>query len=573
MSSTLPRSLSLPSPPSLHPQARHGEAQIPAWLIIAVVSVFVLAGITLRFHNLDQRYYWYDEACTSLSISGHSKQEFATFARSNPVMRISDLRKFQSPEGPRRGVITELITKGGQHPPLYYLLARVWSENVGSDVTAMRLLPAILSLLTLPAIYWLSLELLGSHAIAAVSMALIAVSPLELAQAQNAREYSLWGALIACCTASFLRAMRVGTRKAWALYTAFLIISLYTFPFTFFVMVAHSVLVLAIGLKRRRSILVPQGTSGEQILVPRRASLEQMFVSQRTSGEQMFVSQIKAAIIASLAFLPWLAQIIQNHGAAEESLSWINWQISKSALAMIWMNNATLMYCDPGALPHSNWFRLVVCAAIGVAMAIFFRSAPARSKLLIALICGCALLPMIVPDMVWGGCRSIAARYAIPTIICVHIAVAFAVLKRFSRSAKLRFVNVGLLVLVLCCETATCVYHSQLTSHSRFGLPGQDLKAVAATVTASNRPMIVVNADNRAPQLFALSKYLRDDLELTIYPGSSIRQVPIGFENAVVFNTLPWKKLDVAPRYRIQELSPELCSLSSTNTSERAIAR
>jgi len=63
----------------------------------------------------------------------------------------------------------------------------------GSSVTVTRGLAALISLFVFPCIYWLCLKLFKSGWMA---MALVAVLPIHVVYAQEAREYSLWPAAI-----------------------------------------------------------------------------------------------------------------------------------------------------------------------------------------------------------------------------------------------------------------------------------------------------------------------------------------------------------------------------------------
>ncbi|NJP21290.1 MAG: phospholipid carrier-dependent glycosyltransferase [Hydrococcus sp. CRU_1_1] len=76
------------------------------------------------------------------------------------------------------------------HPPLYYLMTRFWVQWFGNSVAVIRSLAAIFSILTLPLMYWLCLELFKSPLTGWVATALMPVSPFHVLYAQESRQYS-----------------------------------------------------------------------------------------------------------------------------------------------------------------------------------------------------------------------------------------------------------------------------------------------------------------------------------------------------------------------------------------------
>lgn len=67
-----------------------------------------------------------------------------------------------------------------QHPPLYYVMLRLWMQWFGDSVTITRSLSVLISLLVFPCIYWLCMELFESSLVGWVAIALIAVSPFHV---------------------------------------------------------------------------------------------------------------------------------------------------------------------------------------------------------------------------------------------------------------------------------------------------------------------------------------------------------------------------------------------------------
>lgn len=128
---------------------------------IGLLLIVLLLGIFFRFANLDQKVYWYDEAHTSLRISGYTLNEFVEQAFDGNVILSGELQQYQRPSTKSAlDTIVGLAQEEPQLPPLYFLLARFWAQLFGSLVAVVRSLSAVFGLLMLPAMYWLCWELL-----------------------------------------------------------------------------------------------------------------------------------------------------------------------------------------------------------------------------------------------------------------------------------------------------------------------------------------------------------------------------------------------------------------------------
>lgn len=179
------------------------------------------------------------------------------------------------------------------HPPLYYIIARLWMEIFGNSVTAIRSLSACISLLVFPCVYLLCQELFNVPLLVpGVAIALMAISPIHLVYAQEAQEYILWLVTILLSSASLLRAMRLESQDQdkpvkerqrpdlfalWGIYTITLAISFYTFIWTAFVAVAHGIYVISTG---------------------------------KFKLTETVRTYLLATLVAFLAFMPWITIII-----------------------------------------------------------------------------------------------------------------------------------------------------------------------------------------------------------------------------------------------------------------------
>jgi uncharacterized membrane protein len=214
------------------------------WLRFGLIIILIL-GIFFRFVNIDKKLYWLDETHTSMRIAGYTPQEVRSNLYTGNLISPLDIQKYQRLNS-ERGVIdtvNALATESPQHPPLYYVMARLWAQCFGDSVAAIRSLSAVISLLAFPCMYWLCLELFHSPLVGWLGMGLIAVSPFHVLYAQEARQYSLWTVTILLSSAALLQAIRVKTKLSWGVYTIALALGFYTFPFTIFVATGHAIYV------------------------------------------------------------------------------------------------------------------------------------------------------------------------------------------------------------------------------------------------------------------------------------------------------------------------------------------
>ncbi len=207
-------------------------ARADLWLIVFTI-VTVSAGILFRFSNIDGKVCWVDECMSRVRVAGFlpSTVERALRSYSQPI-NVDDLKSFMHSRGvsAERASLWELLREDFQVCPVYYQSARLWSKFFGGATVSLRYFCAITSLLALPLLYLLALELFRCRRAACLALCLGASSPIFLIYAQQHRHYSIWivTLLLACLT--LLRAIRLGGSRAWAGYSVSLAISFLANP-------------------------------------------------------------------------------------------------------------------------------------------------------------------------------------------------------------------------------------------------------------------------------------------------------------------------------------------------------
>lgn len=164
--------------------------------LAGALVVILLLAFTVRIHGLGAQSYWYDEGL-SVGVAQLSWGEIA------------------------RGA-------GEYHPPLYVLLLAGWTRLVGTGEFGVRYLSLFCSVL-LVALGAALGNLLFGRRVAALTALFLAVSPIDVWYAQEARMYALLGALALASNLALLRLMRGDRRRwLWVLYTLANIGALYS---------------------------------------------------------------------------------------------------------------------------------------------------------------------------------------------------------------------------------------------------------------------------------------------------------------------------------------------------------
>lgn len=195
---------------------------------------------------------------TALHTAGYTAADVvAALSQTRPATAGSALRFRAAGDRTVIDTVRALASEDPQHPPAYYVLARLWEGIAGSSVASLRLLSALCSLLLLPAMYWLCMELFAERRTAWTGVAIAAVSPFNVEYAQQAREYWLWMVLTVTASALLLGALRRAGAAWWVAYGAVMALGLYTHIFFGLVGVAHAAYVAGLALRREPVKIAP----------------------------------------------------------------------------------------------------------------------------------------------------------------------------------------------------------------------------------------------------------------------------------------------------------------------------
>lgn len=467
--------------------------------LLRLLIVFILVlGIFFRFVNIDRKIYWGDETSTSSRISGYTFEEIRQQFYQNNEVGVEDLQKFQhiNPERSLNDIVKSLADEDCQHPPLYYIILYFWVRLFGDSVTSIRGLSVVISLFVFPCIYWLCLELFGVSLTGWMAMGLIAISPLHILYAQEAREYSLWTVAILLSSAALLQAIRFKTKLRWSIYTLTLILALYTHMFSGFVALGH-------GLY--------------------------MVISENFKFSKTLKAYLLASLTGIIFFLPWLIIIISNLLKIDETTSSTKIRVPLLFLLKTWILNTSRVFIDFNYnFSYKNLFYYIEIAIIIilVSYSLYFlcRHTQKRTWLFIWALIGVTTLALVIPDLVLGGRRSSFARYLIPCYLGMQIATAYLFTVQISFiSMKVWQQKLGQIALVAVVSSGvlSCAVSSQAevwwNKYNSFYIP-----KVAQIVNQAERPLLICS--DLPP------------LDLSYLLNSKIRLKPSSVQNVVTQN-------------------------------------
>ncbi len=494
--------------------------QLTTWLRVLIIVLLCL-GIFFRFVNLEQKVYWHDEAYTGLRMSGYTKKEFVQQVFNGQVIGVESVRKYQYPN-PEKGVIdtiNSLAVEDAQHPPLYYVLVRLWVQIFGNSIAVTRSLSAIISLLAFPCIYWLCLELFESRITGWMAVALLAVSPFHVLYAQEARQFSLWTVTILLASVILLRAIRLGSKRLWVMYAITVALGLYTFLFSALVTLAHGIYV---------------------------------FVIQGFRFTKLVKAYLVAASAGFLAFVPWILVLLNNLSQVEQTTSSAQKRQSISALLTGWTSNNSYLFGDfwryepffPNLdIPGLRWGRyLVPLLLILVVFSFYFiyRRTEKQVWLFIFTLSGVPALALILNDVILGGKLSLRSRYIIPCYVGIQLAVAYLLASHIisNKVLKGRFWNL-VLVAVISTGVLSCAVNSQAETWWNKGSHANP--QIARIINNSMKPLFISsNYSLNIGDIMSLSHLLKSNVQMQLVTEPNIPKIADGFSDVFLYN--PSKK-------------------------------
>ncbi len=197
------------------------------WAVLGLTAL----GAAIRFSSLGLQSYRHDEAVTAGRVLGAGLSQ-----------------------------AMHQVWAGESTPPLYYLVAWLWSQPFGVHEVGLRSLSALFGTATIPVAYLVGRELAGRRAGIAIA-AIVAVSPMLVWYSQDARAYALLVLLSSVALLFFLRARRSGAARDLGWWAVFSALALAAHYFAFFPFAIEAVWLLATVRPLRRVLSAVGGVA------------------------------------------------------------------------------------------------------------------------------------------------------------------------------------------------------------------------------------------------------------------------------------------------------------------------
>lgn len=494
----------------------------------------ILLGIVLRFTNVSHKAFGLDEGFTAFHLSGYSDRDAVEQLVTGQVIANSELQRFQFPNDDRRALDTvrHIALTAPESPPPYFLSLRGWVRRFGQTVTSLRLFSVALSVLLIPAVYWLCRELFPGTWVGAVAMALVAQSPFHLLYAQEARPYSLWTLLIFLSSAALVRALRRQTVGAWALYSLSFALGLYGHLLHGLVIIAHGVFMAWREWGQWSSSL-------------RRGALRRY---------------LGASFVGALLFLPWVIFTLVNFALVHfdnfqqpEAAAVVAQSSLSLGLVKAWVKawNLTLLdftWDESGArLGLIGLALLLGSNLVWIAIALWrfaLRSEAPAKQLLLAMV-GATAAVLILSDLIMGGQRSGAFHDWLPAVVGLQLIMAFVLTHWLVRGPRRlgQVLLAGLLTMGLWSNAVMVMswdWWSKSAANANLDLPAlvreheqRQASLVESTIAGTGGGEIAIQAQ---PPLFvsdaffvyamAVSHALPDEARWLLVQSQELPQVP-----------------------------------------------
>lgn len=187
------------------------------------------------------------------------------------------------------------------HPPLYYILLKIWIIFAGDSLFVLRLFSVIFGVLTIWAGYLFVKAAFGNKKLALLSALFLAINPFQIQYAVEARMYTLGTFLILFSSYLLVRALE--NKKYWLWYGVSVAAAIYTHYYLLFSVAAQGLFILIYLLKSRNIKLLWRA--------------------------------LAAYLLSLILFLPWLKTFLQQVSRVEENY-WIPALAKWSVPGTVW---------------------------------------------------------------------------------------------------------------------------------------------------------------------------------------------------------------------------------------------
>lgn len=375
-------------------------------LFVAILSLVIVVGISLRFFGLAQRDIWIDEAHTLRNIS-----PIDVWQLQGKELTRAELDKQMHPTFDLDGFwqICGNTSKTSDQVPLYYLLARYFCSFFDDSLLGARLLSALLSIAATPLFYFWSFSVTRSRLSAAIGALIVSVSPFLMLYSSEARGYTLWVVLIILSNQLCWQMDRLSDSRSALKYGFVLCALTMSHLASLLIVPGHALFMLISGVKKK----------------------------------VILISFVPLWILGSI----WKAYQGKMDVAFERILS-TGW-MSEPRPIDVWFERLSVAYgrfvYDDGSFPPTGLLALI---PIGCLIGGFLVKTSTRHRLYFM-----ALLtyPLILSglDLTLGGVRAITIRYQAPVLILFLLEASLLIGALIATNSKIEKVLGGVLLATI----------------------------------------------------------------------------------------------------------------------------
>ncbi|MEM9264247.1 MAG: glycosyltransferase family 39 protein [Cyanobacteria bacterium P01_F01_bin.13] len=478
--------------------------------------VCLLVGIGLRCTNAAHKVYWHDEVYTTIRVLGHSGKSIEEQIWAKSVVTASDLQALQQfPEIRRWSDTWSALVSHPEHPPLFYLLERVWVGIFPPTVTSFRALAIVFGLGLLPLTYWTCQQLWQDHWTGLLATCLMALSPIQMLYAQEAREYSLWACFIVLANGCLLRAMRSSNRyssddvvvrsprgdglRRWGLYSVSMALMLYTTLLSVLVVAAHGLYVLISGSRQHW---------------------------------QRFAMALGGAF---LTFIPWVFVILNNRAKLDSATEWTSFRRPLEQLVKFWGLHLSSTVIDLG-LPLENLYTYLVPPIVLLVLVVaLWQLLLVTSPTIMAFGILSLMVPalgLILPDLIDGGQLSVSTRYFMPSLLMVTLILA-GWLRQLVLSDRsiYRFWGQGIVVLLLVAGLASgTVSAASFTWWNKY--INYHSNIMGDVIRKTESPLVIARLNGTGlGDMLSLSYAVDPETSFLLFKPGQLPEIPTGYSD------------------------------------------
>ena len=459
--------------------------------LLILLAVVLVLGVFFRCYNLERKLYWHDEVYTSIRTAGYDGSEVVKEAFTGTEIEVRDLMQFQSVDNGKTWQDSwQKLVDHPEHPPLYYVLSRAWQQLFGSSIASARSLSVFFSLLLFPVVFWLCRELFEEPTPGWWAMGLLAISPVQVLYAQEAREYSLLLLTTALSCVTLVAAVKKQKWSWWIFYAVATALNLYVSLLGGYVAIAQGVYILLLEKFRPNKVTIRYSFSG---------------------------------VLALVLFAPWLWNMYTQWNVLKAKTSWTNMTRPFIELLRYWELHLNSVFIDfyPSVSGYIS-VRVIgfVLAFVLVCYYLVCRQTKPHTSLLLVCVAIVPAIMLILPDVIDGGIKSIMTRYFLPSLLMVQVAVAYWLAQWGSRKDLKRSIALGLIVS---CGIISCAMSAH-SNHWWNKVVGGGNIQIAEIINSYQEPLVITNTiitsgnpDVNAGDFIALSHLLEDKVKLVLF--------------------------------------------------------